>query len=303
MRRCVLSLLGYHCLCVVSVLQAQLVVAHRGASFDAPENTRASFQLAWKQEADAIETDLYLTSDQQIVCIHDPTTERVSGKNLPVAQSTLAELQALDVGSWKDQRFAGERMPGLPDVLALVPDDKCIYLEIKGGPEILPFLQQALTESRLLPHQTVIISFQRDVIRAAKQALPQRKAYWLVDFQKDEESGSWSPKAEELIAVAQSIHADGVDLEGKGEVVNETFVARCREAGLSVHVWTIDDPEAAVHFQRLGVASITTNRPGMLLEELHLLQAPPPALSRVQPNRRGPTDDQSGQTPSPAAVE
>ncbi|MDP7286911.1 MAG: glycerophosphodiester phosphodiesterase family protein, partial [Phycisphaerae bacterium] len=71
------------------------IVAHRGASRDAPENTIAAFELAWKQGADAIEGDFYLTKDRRIVCIHDSSTKRTARANLSVAKSTLAELRKL----------------------------------------------------------------------------------------------------------------------------------------------------------------------------------------------------------------
>ncbi|MFM1902441.1 MAG: hypothetical protein RLZZ440_341, partial [Planctomycetota bacterium] len=78
--------------------QAQLITAHRGASYDAPENTLAAFRLAWEQGADAIEADFRLTSDGQIVCVHDADTERVAGVRHVVAETPLAELRALDAG-------------------------------------------------------------------------------------------------------------------------------------------------------------------------------------------------------------
>lgn len=77
---------------------AQSIVAHRGASFDAPENTLAAFNLAWEQGADAIEGDFYLTADQQIACIHDKTTKRTAGVELKVADSTLDQLRELEYG-------------------------------------------------------------------------------------------------------------------------------------------------------------------------------------------------------------
>lgn len=69
------------------------IVAHRGASADAPENPLAAFRLAWKQGADVIEGDFYLTKDHRIVCIHDGDTQRVAGKHLVVAESTLKRCQ------------------------------------------------------------------------------------------------------------------------------------------------------------------------------------------------------------------
>ena len=88
------------------------VVAHRGASHDAPENTLAAFELAWQQGADAIEGDFFLTKDGKIVCTHDKVTGRLNAekRKLHVAKSTLAELQALDVGSWKGKTWKGERL-------------------------------------------------------------------------------------------------------------------------------------------------------------------------------------------------
>jgi glycerophosphoryl diester phosphodiesterase len=287
---------------MVSVVHAQLIVAHRGASFDAPENTCASSRLAWKLDADAIEADFHLTSDQEIVCIHDPDTERVSGTNLPVAQSTLAELQALDVGSWKDKRFAGERMPSLRELLATIPNDKRIYIEIKCGPEIVPFLQRVLSESSLLPRQTIIISFNKDVLRAAKQLMPEHKAYWLTDFRRAKDTGSWSPTIEEIISTAKSLKVDGVDVAGNREVVDADFIARCRQAGLSVHVWTIDDPELAAHFQQLGVDSITTNQPANLHERLSQTRSSPPALSPVLHVDRVPASSRLEQPSGPPAT-
>ena len=126
---------------IVSTLCAtahgQEIVAHRGASFDAPENTLSAFRLAWQQKADVVEGDFYLTKDKHIVCIHDKTTKRVAPKQatLTIAKSTLAELSALDVGSWKHPRFANERIPVLEEVLATVPKGKRIFVEIKCGPK------------------------------------------------------------------------------------------------------------------------------------------------------------------------
>ncbi|MEM7392442.1 MAG: glycerophosphodiester phosphodiesterase family protein [Verrucomicrobiota bacterium] len=93
-----------------------IVVAHRGASKDAPENTLPAFNLAWEQGADAIEGDFHLTADDKIVCIHDRDTEEVASVKKIVRQSTLAELKRLDVGSWKGKQWADTRIPTLAEV-------------------------------------------------------------------------------------------------------------------------------------------------------------------------------------------
>jgi len=248
-------------------LHAQLVVAHRGASFDAPENTLSAFELAWEQLADVIEGDFYLTGDGQIVCIHDDTTERVGGKIVQVAESTYGELKEIDVGSWKDPKFADQRIPLLQDVLQTIPDGKQIFIEIKCGPEIVPALKKRLTRSKIPPSQASIISFQKEVIAAAKKAMPERQAFWLISFDHHKETG-WQPTVEHVIATAKAINADGVDVQAITEVVNSDFVAACRDAALGVHVWTVDEGDIASHFQQLGVDSITTNRPDFLRKVL-----------------------------------
>ena len=85
------------------------MVAHRGESYDAPENTLPAFKLAWEQGADAIEGDFILTKDGHIVCIHERTTKRFCDQDLVVAKSTLKQLKALDVGSWKNEKYEGIR--------------------------------------------------------------------------------------------------------------------------------------------------------------------------------------------------
>jgi glycerophosphoryl diester phosphodiesterase len=136
---------------VTSRSDAVEIIGHRGASHDAPENTLASIRLAWKQNADASETDVHLTKDGQIVVIHDFNTRRVGGRNRKVVDQTLAELKQLDVGRWKGEQWAGERIPTLAEYLAAIPDGKRLLIEIKCGPEIVPRLVQVIREARSDP--------------------------------------------------------------------------------------------------------------------------------------------------------
>lgn len=259
---------------------AQWIVAHRGASAEAPENTLSAFQLAWEQGADAIEGDCYLTADGQIVFTHDDTTERVSGVKLIVAHTTLPKLRTLDVGSWKDRKFSQQRMPTLEEVCATVPAGKRFFIEVKCGPEIVPQLQVALSKTHLEKHQIVVISFNREVVQAAKLALPEIECFWLFKFRQDKTHGHWYPTTEDVIATAQRIGADGVDLHATMQRVDRKFVTACHEAGLSVHAWTVDDPAVATQLRDLGFASITTNRPGFLRQAMAV---PAKAEQRGQP--------------------
>jgi glycerophosphoryl diester phosphodiesterase len=170
---------------VAPVLAAEpFIVAHRGASHDAPENTLPAFHLAWKQGADAIEGDFHLTSDGKIVCIHDYDTARVSGSKHIVKDSTLEELRALDAGAWFKPEFKGTLLPTFAEVAATVPAGRKFYIEVKCGPEIVPSLLRGINESALEASQIVVISFNAPVIREIKKQAPQFKACWLSSFEK-----------------------------------------------------------------------------------------------------------------------
>ena len=255
---------------LASLTSAQVIVAHRGASADAPENTLSAFRLAWKHHADAIEGDFRLTADGEVACIHDETTKRTAETDLVVASSTLEELQALDVGRWKDPRFAGERIPTLADVLAIVPKDKILFIEIKSGPETLPAVKKAVEQTKLTSANLRIISFKREVIRHAKLSMPDIEAYWLLEFKWNKELKHWRPTAEHAIGVASEIGADGMDVKANAAVLTDDFVRLCEQAGFSKHAYTVDDPEIARQIRALEYDSITTNRPAFLRQALRL---------------------------------
>ena len=245
---------------------AQLIVAHRGASYDAPENTLAAFQLAWEKNADAIEGDFYLTSDQQIVCIHDRTTKRVAPgqPELNVAETTLKELRKLDVGRWKNDKYSGEKIPTLAEVLGTIPDGKQIFVEIKCGPEIIPVLKQQLAESHLKPEQIVIISFNADVITQSRTMMPQYRANWLTGYKHDEKLDRWKPELDQVLSTLGRTRATGLGTNGNLKVVNRPFAEAIQSAGLEFHVWTVNDIESARTFKAFGADSITTDRPAFI---------------------------------------
>ena len=164
-----------------------LVVAHRGASYDAPENTLPAFKLAWEQGADAIEGDFLLTKDGHIVCIHDRTTKRFCDQDLVVAKSTLKQLKALDVGSWKNEKYEGTRIPTISEVFATIPEGKKIFVEVKCGVEIIPPLAKVIKESNLGCEQIILICFKAEVVKSFKENLPDHKAFWLSGFKKRQE--------------------------------------------------------------------------------------------------------------------
>lgn len=256
--------------------EVPILIAHRGASHDAPENTLSAFRLAWEQGADGIEGDFYLSKDHQIVCIHDKTTGRTAGKDLPVAETPFAELRKLDVGSWKSPRYAGERIPTLAEVLAIVPADKLFYVEIKCGPEIVPYLPAAFKASGLSAKQIRIICFQEEVIAACKQLLPEIKAYWLTSYKRNEATRKWSPTPAKVRKTLREVKADGLGTKAETRVIDQPFVDKLRQGGWEFHTWTVDEVPLARRFVELGVDSITTNRPAFLRK----------GLENAKPNRQ-----------------
>ncbi len=235
-----------------------LIVAHRGASYLAPENTVASANLAWELGADAVEIDVYRTFDHRIMVIHDQTTRRVSAgaQNLEIAGSFSADLRAIDVGAWKDARYRGEKIPFLSEIIATVPEGKRLVVEIKAGKEILPDLQKEFESCGKLD-QALFISFGWETILEAKKRFPENRCYWL--------SSSKQAVTERMELAAQH-GLDGVNLSHK--IIDKEVVEMARNHGLEVLAWTVNDPEIAKTMIELGVSAITTDRPAWLRDAL-----------------------------------
>ncbi len=241
------------------------IIAHRGASHLAPENTLASVRLGFELGAEAVEVDVLQTRGGRIVAIHDKDTERVSGRRLVVSESSLEELRALEVGAWKEERFRGEPIPTLEEVLALIPEGRRLFIEIKCGPEIVPELGRVLAASRKAPAQTPVIAFDLEVARAVKAAMPALEVSFLAEWRPG--GGIQPPTVEELISLALGAGLDGLDLQAPGPY-DAAMVAKIREAGLRLYVWTVDDPLLAAELKDLGIDGITTNRPQWLRRQL-----------------------------------
>ncbi len=243
------------------------LIAHRGESFDAPENTLAAFNLAWERKVPAFELDVHVTGDGGLIVSHDADTKRTTGVQKIIKESTLEELQKLDAGSWKGARWAGEKMPTLLKSLRTIPDRGRCFIEIKVGPEAIAPLVDVVRESGKRPEQLAIISFHADTIAEAKRKLPQLKAYYLSAFRQDKATQAWTPTADELIRKAKELKADGLDLAANGPL-DRAFVDQVKKAGLEFYVWTVDKPADARRFVEMGVDGITTNRPAWMREQL-----------------------------------
>jgi glycerophosphoryl diester phosphodiesterase len=239
------------------------IIAHRGASAAAPENTLAALDLAWAEGADAVECDVHLTADGQLAVIHDPNTLRTTGSTRLVATATLEELQTLDAGAWKHAKYAGERIPALDQWLARVPPGKRVFVEIKGGPALVAALERTVARCPLAPRQIAVISFDLATATAAKAQRPDLAAYWIIE--RNTPAGRHG--IAELIDRARAARIDGLDLE-ECWPIDADFVQQIHRAGIKLYVWTLDDPVRARRLMAAGIDGITTNCPGRLRARL-----------------------------------
>lgn len=243
--------------------QAPKIIAHKGASGEAPENTLAAFELAWRQGADGIEGDFRLTRDGRIVCIHDASTRRVSGENLLIAEAHFDRLRRLDVGAWKGREWTGQRIPRFSEVLSTIPPRKKLFMEIKSGPEILPPLEATLANVDLDTDQLIFISFSAGVIAEIKKRFTEHKALWIVEFEPGKNSKADPPSLKTILETLWSVRADGLDAQAH-PIVDRAFVERIREPGFELHLWSEEEVSRLEPFAMLKVDSITCNFPGRM---------------------------------------
>jgi glycerophosphoryl diester phosphodiesterase len=235
-----------------------LIIAHRGESHDAPENTLAAVRLAWERGDDAVEIDVHLTKDGSIVVIHDDNTLRTAHRYGDVAKLTLEQLRQLDVGRFKGKRWAKERIPMLEEVLDTVPAGKKLFIEIKVDAGILAELKRVLKRSPRSPHQVVLVGMDLHTMEILKRALPAYHVYWVCAMKDGKKLAAKGNPGEGLIARVQQTGLDGLDIEASKKI-DEKFIARVRRAGMKLYVWTVDDPEEARRLLAGGVDGIATN--------------------------------------------
>lgn len=247
-----------------------IFVAHRGESYDAPENTLASINLAWRRNADAVEIDVLLSRDNEIVVIHDRNLSRLAGIDANVADHTLAELQKLDVGSYKGESWANERIPILAEVIETVPPEKLLVIEIKCGSEILPILENVISNSGLKNHQIKVIGFDLDVMKAARKAFPEHEIFWIKDIRHFQHLSSCHVELETIIQKTVQASLDGLCFSS-GKFIDKNFVDKIKETKLACHIWTVDHVADARQFIDAGVDGIISNRPHWLKSQLGII--------------------------------
>ena len=275
------------------------VIAHRGASAYAPENTLAAFSNAVEQKADWFELDVHLTKDGQVVVIHDGNLERVAGIKKSVREMTLAEIKAADAGAGFAKEFTGERIPTLDETLALAKNRTGVYIEIKsdapdkvlvgkmaetiskhqGSRDALlralmeeikasntPTLELtrktiALVRARHMKNQIVIQSFSPVSCAIALAEAPEMRTEFLGGDDKDDPN-RWP----QYIAFGNAVGVAGFNINF--DSVTPERIAAFHKEGKTCAVWTVDDPAAMRRCIECGADAIISNKPDVLLSTL-----------------------------------
>lgn len=241
-----------------NLVAQQTFIAHRGASYLAPENTVAAANKAWELGADAVEVDVHLSKDNRVMVIHDKDTKRTCSekKNLVIASSPSILLHDLDAGIWKGEEFKGEKIPYLSEIIKTVPEDKTLVIEIKCGKDAIPALSRCVKKSGK-QEQIVFICFSWQTILATHEALPENKCYWL---------SSSKSSVKKRIPQASEAGLTGINLNYS--IIDEEIVNLAKENKLEILSWTVDNPQEAKRLTEIGVTGITTNRPKWLKDEM-----------------------------------
>ncbi len=245
------------------------IIAHRGESFDAPENTLAAINLAWERKVKAVEVDIHLTYDNEIVVIHDYNTLRVAGVKKIINKAFLKELKLLNAGYYKKGNWDGEQIPKLSEVLATIPVDGKLIIEIKSDDSILPKLMYELTQSNLQSTQIELIAFNVSTIAKAKKLMPEYSMLWLLSLDYNLPKWLVWKSTSRIIKKVKKLNIDGVNVWA-GEILTNGFISEFKKAGLLVYSWTVDNPKKAISLLNKGVDGITTNRAGWMAKQLEI---------------------------------
>lgn len=244
-----------------------LVVAHRGSSSLAPQNTLAAFESAWRSGADSIEIDIQLDADGAPVVIHDDTVDATTNGSGAVAEMHSDELRRLDAGSWFSPAYAGQRIPTFDEVLQLLVAREGIelLLELKGDWDAAG-VQVAVDAIRAagLTGRVLAQSFSRETVAALRDVAPEMRRGLLV-FEVDHM----------LLDVCAELGVVACNPHGGLLLDDQTLLPRLQAAGVQVMVWTANEPEHWALLVEARVDAIITDRPDALVGWLSATGAAP----------------------------
>ncbi|PSL42047.1 glycerophosphoryl diester phosphodiesterase [Planomicrobium soli] len=243
-----------------------LIIAHRGASVQAPEHTMAAYRLAKEQEADYLEVDVQMSKDGVLVSLHDLTVDRTTDGSGIVSEMTLPEIKRLDAGSWFNQKFpdmakeeyVGQKIPTLQEIIDEFGETVNYYIETKKPEqnegiedELFELLEQNnLLDERLPEGKVVIQSFSEESLKRMRtfdSTIP------LVKLERDPVTG---PDARKRM---QEISEYAVGIGTYFEKIDEEYIKTAKELGLLVHLYTVNSAEIAEKWKAIGAHGIFTD--------------------------------------------
>ncbi len=267
------------------------VIAHRGASGHAPESTLAAYELAHRWGVDYLELDAQLSADGEVVLFHDGSIERTSDGEGHIHDYTLAELKALDTGSWfqeaypdrLDEDYRGTQILTLDELFDHFGHTTRYYIETKS-PDLNPGLEEALVErleayDMIEQGQVLVQSFDQESllkVRDLNQDVPLIQLLWYSPSEQDNATltewnnttpGADTIRDEDFERIAEYAVGIGTNAIYQGQpVIDADFVHQAQKNGLSVHVYTINEQEDMKRVMALGVNGLFTDYPDRLLE-------------------------------------
>jgi len=240
-----------------------LVIAHRGANLEAPENTMPAFQIALDHGVHGFENDVHITADGVLVIIHDDTIDRTSNGSGLVCEMTYDQLMQYDYGSWFSPEFAGTKIPTLREFFTLCSDLPLINVEIKAEPNgsksAAPAVVKLAKEMGVFD-QLLISSFDMDMLRACLAEDPATRVAFLYAFE-DEDLCEEIDNCPATFAKKHGLAA----LHPFITLCNEDYVAACNAANIMVNPWTVNQEHAITALRNWGATAVITDEPALAL--------------------------------------
>lgn len=233
-----------------------LLIAHRGASGYAPENTIASFKKAIDMGMKAVEFDVQLTKDRKLVVIHDFSLERTTTGNGRIEDLTLEEIREADAGSWYSNEYAGEKVPVLEEILEIVRNNELINIEVKRDKkDKRSFAKELLETIRKfkIKEKVIVSSFDHELLQ---------------DIYKEDNDIAigllFKKLPRDLKGYIDKLGISVKSINPLKDIVNSKSVEGIKELGLEIYSFTVNDREKCIKLGELGVEGVFTNYPDLM---------------------------------------